>query len=117
LRWDEIADPETAKLARPIRLSQGPSGGVLTLRAEPGAAVFLQHDSRALCERINTYLGRPAVARLKFVPGPVTSRRKQLSSAVSKPPLSGSDPAQRYAGPEGLREAILKLARARGSAD
>src|SRR5689334_24352128 len=75
LRWTEIAGAETARIARPLRLSEGASGGVLTLRAEPAAAsggvltlraepaaaLFLQHESRALCERINGYLGRAAV--------------------------------------------------------
>jgi hypothetical protein len=53
LRWNEIAGRETARIARPLRLSEGPSGGVLTLRAEPAAALFLQHESRALCERLS----------------------------------------------------------------
>ena len=74
LRWEEIAGPETARLAVPIRFSEGPHGGVLTLKAEPGAALFLQHETRPLCERINGYLGRPAVARLKFVQGALASR-------------------------------------------
>lgn len=57
LRWDEIAGPELARIARPLKWSEGASGGTLTLKAEPGAALFLQHETRALCERINTYLG------------------------------------------------------------
>src|SRR6185312_16394553 len=77
LRWEEIAGSETARLAQPIKISESASGGVLTLRAEPGAALFLQHDSRALCERINAYLGRPAVSRLRFVQGPLTPRERQ----------------------------------------
>jgi len=113
LRWDEIAGLETARLARPLRLSEGPSGGVLTLRAEPGAAVFLQHESRTLCERINTYLGRPAIARLKFVPGPITVRPKAPARPLSKAAVPAADPARKYVGPEGLREALLKLAQAR----
>jgi hypothetical protein len=116
LHWDEIAGSETARLARPLRLSEGPSGGVLTLKAEPGAAVFLQHETRSLCERINSFLGRPAVARLKFVEGAFASRpkmpsRRPLPEAV----LPSSDPAQKYIGPDGLREALRKLARARRS--
>jgi hypothetical protein len=113
LRWDEIAGPETARLARPLRLSDGPSGGVLTLRAEPGAAVFLQHESRTLCERINTYLGRAAVARVKFVPGPVMARPRPQPRPPAKGPVPATDPARKYEGPEGLREALLKLAQAR----
>lgn len=113
LRWDEIAGPETARLARPLRLSEGPNGGVLTLRAEPGAAIFLQHESRTLCERINTFLGRQAVARLKFVPGPVMARPRPPIRTLSKAAVPPADPAQKYVGPEGLRDALMKLAQIR----
>ncbi|MGC9954937.1 MAG: DciA family protein [Rhizomicrobium sp.] len=115
LRWEEIAGPETARLARPLRLSEGPNGGVLTLKAEPGAALFLQHETRPLCERINGYLGRQAVSRLRFVQGPLVARPAPLvrrETAGSVPP---TDPVQKYHGPEGLREALRSLARARRS--
>ncbi len=69
LHWRDIAGPEIARIARPLRFREGPSGGVLTLMAEPGAALFLGHDARALSERINAYLGRNAVAQVKFVQG------------------------------------------------
>jgi len=113
LRWEEIAGSETAALTQPVSLKEGPSGGVLTLRAEPGAAVFLQHDSRALCERINAYLGRPAVARLRFVQGHLAHRSKPVPRKLSAAPVSSSDPVQKYQGPEGLRSALLNLARTR----
>jgi hypothetical protein len=115
VHWAQIAGAETARLARPLRLSQGPNGGVLTLIAEPGAAVFLQHDSRALCERINSYLGRPAVTRLKFVQGCLTQAPKPPPHAKVPDTLSPSDPAQSYKGPDGVREALWRLARARRS--
>lgn len=113
VHWAQIAGAETARLARPLRLSQGPHGGVLTLLAEPGAAVFLQHDTRALCDRINTYLGRPAVARLKFVQGSLTQRPEPPPRVKTPETLSPSDPAQSYQGPDGVREALWRLARAR----
>jgi hypothetical protein len=113
LHWDEIAGPETASLCRPLRLSEGSNGGVLTLKAEPGAALFLQHESRALCERINAYLGRQAVRRLRFIQGPVQQRAKPAPRKAAAQGLPGSDPAQNYQGPERLREALLKLARSR----
>jgi len=115
LNWDAIAGPETARLARPLRVTEGRHGGVLTLLCEPGASVFLQHDSRALCDRINTFLGRVTVTRLKFVQGSLS--RKPEHTARPKPPelLPESDPAMCYRGPEGLREAIWRLARARRS--
>jgi hypothetical protein len=113
LRWDEIAGPETARLARPIRFAEGPSGGVLTLRSEPGAALFLQHESRSLCERINAFLGSPAVSRLRFVQGPLAARPLPAPPRPRSGPVPASDPAQKYQGPEGLRLALLNLAAAR----
>ena len=113
LRWNEIAGPEVARLARPLRLSQTQSGGTLTLMAEPGASVFLQHESRVLSERINAFLGYPAVSKLRFVQGslatkPIHSPPQQLPAT-----LRSGDPALRYKGPESLREALLNLARVR----
>ena len=109
LRWVEIAGAETARLARPVKLSEGPSGGVLTLKAEPAAALFLQHESRALCARINAFLGRPAITKLRFVqsslalpPAPPAPRKAKEASAT--------DPARRWRGPEPLGTALLNLA-------
>jgi hypothetical protein len=113
LRWEEIAGSETAALARPVKLTEGPAGGVLTLKTEPAAALFLQHESRSLCERINAYLGRPAVARLRFIQGEVLQRAKPVPKHRAPGPISPADPARKYQGPEGLREALLKLARSR----
>ena len=113
LHWEAIAGPETARLARPFRFAEGPHGGVLTLLAEPGAAVFLQHDSRALCERINLYLGRPAVTRLKFVQAALSRYPLPPPRRPPPGPLPPDDPALRYQGPESLRQALAKLARAR----
>lgn len=112
LRWAEIAGAETARIARPIKFSEGPSGGVLTLKAEPAAALFLQHESRSLCERINAYLGRPAVAKLRFVQG--TLSPPPAPPRIRKPAEpTATDPARAWLGPEGLGKALLDLARMR----
>lgn len=116
LRWDEIAGPELARIARPLKWSEGASGGTLTLKAEPGAALFLQHETRALCERINTYLGRNAVSKLRFVQGPLppkTIHRPAPKRAVAVPP---NDPALSYKGRDSLKDALVNLARARAAA-
>jgi len=116
LSWSRIAGPETAALTRPLRLSEGAHGGVLTLLAEPGAALFLQHESRSLCERINTFLGGPVVTRLKFVQASLA--RTQSAPQAPKPPaeVPQGDPVLAYKGPDALREALCRLARARHSA-
>jgi hypothetical protein len=113
LRWDAIAGPETARLARPVKLTEGPSGGVLTLRAEPGAALFLQHETRSLTDRINAYLGRPAVAKLRFVQGPLVARPAASPRPPAPKTVPPDDPVNRYQGPDGVREALLALARQR----
>ncbi len=113
LRWNEIAGPEVARLAQPLKFSQGPSGGTLTLRATPGAALFLAHEKRALCERINAYLGRAAVAQLKFSQGPLPARPPAPAAQKAPGPLPPGDPSRRYQGPEGLARALQALARRR----
>jgi hypothetical protein len=84
------------------------------LKAEPGAATFLQHESRSLCGKINAALGRDAVARLRFVQGPLASRSplRGLPSGPL-PALPPDDPAAAYRGPSALQEALIRFARQR----
>ena len=112
LRWVEIAGADTARLTRPIKLVEGPTGGVLTLKAEPAAALFLQHESRSLCERINAFLGRQAVTKLRFIQGSLTlPSRSPGVFKPSEPPAN--DPARAWRGPAPLGNALLNLARSR----
>lgn len=117
LRWNEIAGPEVARLAQPLKFSEGPQknggGGTLTLRAAPGAALFLAHEKRELCERINAYLGRAAVAQLKFSQGALPVRPPPPKPQKAAGPLPAGDPSRRYQGPDGLAKALQALARRR----
>lgn len=110
LRWNEIAGAETARLARPIKLSDT---GTLILKAEPAAALFLQHETRALCARINSYLGRVAVTKLKFVQGPLVAPPPPPPRRSKPGEPAATDPARRFEGPDGLGQALLALARQR----
>ena len=109
LRWTEIAGPEIARIARPLKFSE--PGGVLTLLAEPGAALFLGHDARALAGRINAYLGRAAVARIKFVQGTLSLPPTQPSLPKPAQAAKPEDPVHNYRGPETLKNALQSLAR------
>jgi len=113
LQWDKIAGPETARLTRPLRLSQSAQGGVLTLQAEPAAAVFLQHESRTLCERINRYFGQPLVARLRFVQAVLPQRPPPPKPLRPAAEIAPNDPVLAFHGPDAVREALCRLARAR----
>lgn len=110
LRWPEIAGAEVARLCQPIKLSESASGGVLTLKAEPGASLFLQYETRALCERINAWFGRQAVARLRFVQGPLAARDHQAQPSRKPGKLEENEPALDFNGPDTVREALIKLA-------
>ena len=115
LHWNDVVGPEIARMARPVRFSQ--KDGVLTLQAEPAAALFLGHEARALAGRINDYLGRNAVQRLKFVQSPLASRPEAPQPARPDVAVKSTDPAVHYRGPEDLAKALKSLARWRKSAD
>jgi hypothetical protein len=115
LRWREIAGAEVARLCQPLRFSDGPRGGTLTLKALPGAALFLGHETRALTGRINQYLGRPAVARLKFVQGALPLPRPAPIPRRPAADTAGTDPANAWRGPDALKAALIALARWRES--
>lgn len=113
LRWKEIAGDAVARLAQPVKLADGPSGGTLTLRAAPGAALFLAHEKRALAERINAYLGRPAVAQIKFSQGALLPPAPAAKPQKKPHALPPADPSRRYQGHESLAQALQALARRR----
>ena len=117
LRWSDIVGPEIARFAEPYKLTEGPTGGVLTLRAEPAASVFLQHQTRMLCDRINAFLGRPAVAKLRFVNGAIAAPPEppRRPKPPAQPPQG--DPARDFVGSDRLKAALLDLARARRVGD
>jgi hypothetical protein len=86
--------------------------GVLTLKAEPAASVFLEHDAHSLCARINAFLGREAVTRLRFVHGALASAgAPSPNNRAGSGPAPPEDPAHQFDGPEALKLALLELAR------
>lgn len=109
LHWTEIAGPEVARLARPLRFSE--KDGTLTLLAEPAAALFLGHETRTLAARINAWLGRPAVTRVKFVQGRLSQRAPLPAPPKPENTPKPGDPALTYRGPEALKAALQSLAR------
>ena len=116
LRWPEIVGPDVARLSRPLKLSESASGGVLTLKAEPAASVFLQHETRSLCARINDFLGRPAVHRLRFVYGSLRADNTEpVSSAASLVAAPADDASRRFKGPAELKDALVALAGTRAA--
>jgi hypothetical protein len=114
MHWEAIVGPELAEEARPDRLSF-PRGerahGTLRLRVAPAAALTLQHDAPVIVERINAFLGYPAVARLAFVPGALSPLRQRASAPRPLRAAEKDALARKVAGvdDEELRAALERL--------
>ena len=70
-RWAEIAGPEIARHAEPLKIQwprpvegQPQEPATLVLRVEGPMALEIQHKSDVILERVNRFLGWSAVGRL-----------------------------------------------------
>ncbi len=72
-RWREIVGDQLARVTRPQKLTKGRggSGGTLELRVAGPAALLVQHQSEAILQRVNLFLGAGSVERLRIAQGPV----------------------------------------------
>lgn len=114
LHWEAIVGAELAEDARPERFffQRGQrSRGTLRLRVTPAAAPTVQHDGPLIIERINAFLGYPAVARLSLVQAPPTSPRARPAAPRPLRPEERKALAERIApiGNEELRTALERL--------
>src|SRR5437763_11238692 len=66
--WPAVIGADIAAATWPQALGRD---GALKLRVAAATALELQHRAPLLIERINVYLGRPAISRLVFVQGPL----------------------------------------------
>lgn len=71
--WPQIVGAETARETLPESL--GRNSGILALRVDGAIALEVQHMTPQLIERINLWLGRPAVSRIRLVRGVVPRPR------------------------------------------
>lgn len=118
--WPEIVGADVARWLMPERLSfarGARAAGTLHLRVAGAVALEVQHAAPAIIERINGYLGYPAVARLALRQGPLPARPR----AVRRPPPEARLPQAQEATlaarleplPDGpLKEALAGLGRA-----
>lgn len=112
-RWQEIAGSDVARICEPVRLKRPrrpEEGGVLVVRAAPGRALDVQHETARLIERINGFYGYAAVRQIKIVQGPL----KPAPSTAAKPQLTRAEAdhvetaIREIADPE-LKDALRRL--------
>lgn len=90
--WQAIVGGELAVLCQPEKLSfpRGQrDGGTLSIRADGGTALELQHLSPQILERINVFLGYRAVDRLRLINAPVARMAAPAAEPVSRPRRRG----------------------------
>lgn len=111
--WSEIVGADIAAHSLPTKL-QFPrdknSGGTLTLACEGAFAPTLQHMTPAIIERLTTYFGYPAVARIQLeqtlIPTKEASSKPVRKTSIPKLDTSSIDTVN---DPE-LKQALASLA-------
>ena len=92
--WSQIVGPMIAKHSRPDRITytnRERHSGLLHLRVDHSAmATELQHLEPQLLERINSYFGFKAVAKMRFIHGPLANApgADRSITRLSEPPQS-----------------------------
>lgn len=121
-QWPVIVGTELAGQCQPRKLRFPRPGetvdGNLTLRVAPAWALEIQHLETALLERINSFFGYRAVARLTLQQGPLAARKKthgerqRRAAADPSPPTDAALAAKlsTVTDPE-LKEALERLGR------
>src|SRR5215475_10172808 len=82
-RWAEIAGPEIAAHAEPLKIQwprpvegQPQEPATLVLRVEGPMALEIQHSADVILERVNRFFGWSAVGRLALRQAPLSRRNR-----------------------------------------
>lgn len=122
-QWAEIVGPDTAAIARPIKVGygRGGMGATLTLLTTGAQAPMLAMQKEDLRTRVNAVYGYNAISRITitqtaptgFADGQVSFQHRTPDAAPPPPDPATLAEAQRIAAPvsdDGLRAALEALA-------
>src|SRR3984957_15322441 len=91
-RWAEIAGPEIAVHAEPLKIQwprpvegQPQEPATLVLRVDGPMALEIQHSSGVILQRVNRFLGWNAVGRLALRQGPLSRRGRPKPARAPGP--------------------------------
>jgi hypothetical protein len=116
-RWAEIAGPEIAAHAEPIKMQwprpvegQPQEAATLVLRVEGPMALEIQHSSDVILQRVNRFFGWSAVGKLALRQAPL-SRRERPAPRRSPDPKEVAEIAKTLSSVEDeeLRAALARL--------
>lgn len=119
--WADVVGPRYARSTQPDRLiwprttgaegANRPRGATLVIRVDAGMAIYLQHETAVLLERINGFLGFGAVTTLKIVQAPVSPPAPIKKSAPSPAVAQKASAAVAGIESDALRDALERLGR------
>jgi hypothetical protein len=112
-RWPEIAGPEIAAHAEPIRMQWSRQANAdrnepatLILRVEGPAAIEIQHMSGLIIERVNRFFGWQAVDRVALRQAPLGRRPRR----AARKPIDAAQARRIADGLDGIADAPLRAA-------
>jgi hypothetical protein len=116
-RWVEIAGPEIAAHAEPIKLQwirpvegQPQQPATLILRVEGPMALEIQHMSSVILDRVNRFFGWSAVGKLALRQAPLSRRSPRKTPKPPDPVAVARESEQLTAvADDGLRDALARL--------
>ncbi len=117
--WTEIVGPMIARHSQPDRITYQNSkrqNGLLHLRVDHSAmATELQHLEPLLLERINRYFGFKAVAKMRFIHGPLSKTpfdKRAIKTRQAKTQNPAINEAVKRITDQELRDALNRLSNA-----
>ncbi|MEO1194216.1 MAG: DciA family protein [Pseudomonadota bacterium] len=115
LDWTQAVGEDLASLCQPVKLRRERRGGshvgALEVACLSWGALELQHRSPQMIDRINAFLGVPAVQRLKIRQvSRLPQAAKPKRQAIAPPPEEANLPVLPESGHPGLDRALARLA-------
>jgi hypothetical protein len=88
--WDEIVGSRLSAMSRPEKIAWPRRAheddpfepATLVIACEGAAAMRIQHETGAIVERVNAYLGFAAIGRIRIVQKPVAARQTPARPAA-----------------------------------
>lgn len=115
-RWREIAGPEIAAHAEPVKLQwpraidgEPSEPATLVLRVEGPMAIEIQHQSDIVLERINRFFGWQAVGRLALRQAPLRRRERPAPRRADPEAAARIAATLNEVEDEGLKTALSRL--------
>jgi hypothetical protein len=92
--WAEIAGPDLARIARPVKVGYGREGfgATLTLLVEGAHAPMVQADSQRIRERVNACYGYAAISQIRITQTDASGLAETQKPYAAGPPRQQPDP-------------------------